>query len=206
MTRFLRKGRRCEVTADIDTESGTATNPVDGVGDVAPVSARLSTGAPTSAVRNAFVYVALPAISLLLAGGGAYLKWFDASQNSDSAAIESTQAAKDSAIAMLSYKPDDVEQTLAEVRTRLTGPFKDTYTALTQDVVIPGAKEKQVQATANVVAASSVTADDSEAVVLLFVNQTMIIGDDPPSTTASAVRLTMTKVSDRWLVSDLTPV
>ena len=82
------------------------------------------------------------------------------------------QAAKDSTIALLSYKPDTVEQQLGAARDLLTGEFRDSYTSLTNDVVIPGAKEKQISAVASVPAAASVSADPNQAVVLLFVNQT----------------------------------
>ena len=70
----------------------------------------------------------------------------------------SLQAAKDSTIAMLSYKPDTVEQQLGAARDLLTGDFRDSYTSLTHDVVIPGAKEKQISAVATVPAAASVSA------------------------------------------------
>ncbi len=88
------------------------------------------------------------------------------------------QAAKDSTIALLSYKPDTVEQQLGGARDLLTGDFRDSYTSLTNDVVIPGAKQKQISAVATVPAVASVSANPSHAVVLVFVNQTVIVGQD----------------------------
>jgi Mce-associated membrane protein len=154
-----------------------------------------------------FAFGVLPAVALLLAMGAGYLKWMDNSvRNSETARVESVQAAKDSTIALLSYKPDTVEQQLNAARDRLTGDFRDSYTSLTHDVVIPGAKQKQISAVATVPAAASVSANPNHAVVLVFVNQTVIVGQDAPTDTASAVRVTMDKVGDRWLIAKFDPV
>jgi Mce-associated membrane protein len=88
----------------------------------------------------------------------------------------------------------------------LTGEFKDSYTSLIHDVVIPGAKEKQISAVANVPAAASVSASENHAVVLVFVNQATTIGQDPPTNTASSVRVTLDKIAGRWLISQFHPV
>jgi Mce-associated membrane protein len=77
---------------------------------------------------------------------------------------------------------------------------------LTNDVVIPGAKQKQISATATVPAAGSVSADADRAVVMVFVNQTVIVGKDAPTDTASAVRISMEKVDNRWLISGFDPI
>jgi Mce-associated membrane protein len=149
----------------------------------------------------------LPGLALILAIGAGYLKWQDNSvRNSDTARIESVQAAKDTTIKMLSYKPDSVEQELGDARNLLTGDFRDQYTSLTNDVVIPGAKEKQISAVASVPAAASVSAEPDHAVVLVFVNQTVIVGQDAPTDTASSVRVTLDKIGDRWLISKFDPV
>ena len=154
-----------------------------------------------------FAFGVLPAVALLLALAAGYLKWMDNSvRNSDVARIESVQAAKDSTIALLSYKPDTVEQQLGAARDRLTGDFRDSYTSLTNDVVIPGAKQKQIAAVATVPAVASVSANPNHAVVLVFVNQTVIVGQDAPTDTASSVRVTLDKIGDRWLISKFDPV
>jgi Mce-associated membrane protein len=127
-------------------------------------------------------------------------------RDSERARDTSVQAAKDSTVALLSYKPDTVEQQLTAARDRLTGQFRDSYTSLTHDVVIPGAKQKQISAVATVPAAASVSAKPNHAVVLVFVNQTVIVGRDAPTDTASAVRVTMDKIGDRWLISQFDPV
>jgi Mce-associated membrane protein len=154
-----------------------------------------------------FAFGVLPAVALLLAVGAGYLKWMDNSvRNSETARIESVQAAKDSTVALLSYKPDTVEQQLGAARDLLTGDFRDSYTSLTNDVVIPGAKQKQISAVATVPAVASVSAKPNQAVVLVFVNQTVIVGQDAPTDTASSVRVTLDKVGDRWLIAKFDPV
>jgi Mce-associated membrane protein len=154
-----------------------------------------------------FAYGVLPALALLLAMGAGYLKWTDNSVRDDQTArIQAMQAAKDSTIAMLSYKPDTVEQQLTAARDLLTSDFRDQYTSLTNDVVIPGAKQKQISAVATVPAMASVSANPRHAVVLVFVNQTVIVGQDAPTDSASSVRVTLDKVGDRWLIAKFDPV
>lgn len=152
-------------------------------------------------------YGILPGLALVLALGAAFLKYQDNSvRDGDSAAAESVQVAKDSTIALLSYKPDTVEQQLSDARSLLTGDFQQAYTDLTTDVVIPGAKEKQISAVATVPAAAAVEAEPNRAVVLVFVNQTVVVGADAPTDTASSVRVTLEKTGDRWLISGFDPV
>ena len=152
-------------------------------------------------------FTLLPALAFVLAMGAGALKFLDSGvRDSDVARDKSMQAAKDSTVALLSYKPDSVEQQLTAARDRLTGEFRDQYTDLTNNVVIPGAKEKQISAVASVPAAASVSANPGEAVVLLFVNQTVTVGNGVPTDTASSVRITLDKIGDRWLISKFEPV
>jgi Mce-associated membrane protein len=144
-------------------------------------------------------------LSLAVAAG--YLKWQNISDRGYRIArIESVAVAKDTTIALLSYKPETVEKDLDAARDRLTGTFKDSYAQLTHDVVIPGAKQKHITAVATVPAAASVQATPNHAVVLLYVNQTTIIGADTPSDSVSTVRVTLDNVHGRWLVSDFDPI
>ncbi|MCX2933832.1 hypothetical protein ORI20_26525 [Mycobacterium sp. CVI_P3] len=158
-------------------------------------------------LAGAVAFGLLPVLALLLAAGAGYLKWENSSRrDADRAATESVQAAKDSTVALLSYKPDTVEKDLGAARDRLTGSFLDAYTQLVNNVVIPGAKEKKISAVAAVPAAASVSAKPDHAVVLLFVNQTVVVGTDAPTNTASSVRVTLDKVKDRWLISGFDPI
>jgi Mce-associated membrane protein len=152
-------------------------------------------------------FMVLPAMALLLAGAAGYLKWQDSTvRDADAVRIESLQVAKDATVRILSYKPDTVEQDLGSARDLLTGNFRDSYTQLINDVVIPGARDKKISAVANVPAAASVSATPSRAEVLVFVNQTVIVGDGAPTATASSVKVTLDRVGDGWLISEFDPV
>jgi Mce-associated membrane protein len=202
------------VPADTDTEkaedevTGESTEKVDEPTDLADDQS----SEPAEAEQRikwgrVFAYGILPAVALVLAMGAGYLKWMDNSvRDSEIARIQSAQAAKDSTIALLSYKADTVEQQLGAARDLLTGDFRDSYTSLTNDVVIPGAKQKQISAVATVPAVASVSAEPHHAVVLLFVNQTVVVGQGAPSDSASSVRVTLDKIGDRWLISKFDPV
>jgi Mce-associated membrane protein len=158
-------------------------------------------------VARVLTYVVLPVVAFLLAGAAGYLKWVDGTaREADLARVQSVHAAIDSTVAMLSYRPDTVDSNLAAARDRMTGTFRDSYSSLTHDVVIPGAKHRQVSAVATVPAAASVSATPNHAVVLVFVDQTAIVGNDPATNTASSVKVTLEKVQDRWLISQFEPI
>lgn len=158
--------------------------------------------------QRAAAFGLLPTLSLLLAAGAAYFKWQDSSPRvAEIARAESVQAAHDSTIALLSYQPDTVDQQLGAAQDLLAGQFRDSYSQLTRDVVIPGAKQKQISTVASVPAVASVSATPSHAVALVFVDQTMTIGNDAPVATASSVRVTLDKeVDGRWLISGFDPL
>jgi Mce-associated membrane protein len=192
------------VDVEVDSEESNAKAEGEGTGN-----AETSDNQTRRVVRWArvFAYGVLPGLVLLLAVGAGYLKWLDTStRDSQLAASESVRAATDSTIAMLSYKPDTVEKDLGAASGRLTGKFKDSYNSLTHDVVIPGAKQKRISTTATVPAAASVSASENHAVVLVFVNQTLTIGNDAPADNVSSVRVALDKVQGRWLISDFTPI
>lgn len=165
---------------------------------------------PASRPRRSVMWLTYGIIPVLIVGLAAcagYLVWKDSSLRAAQAAgLSAVPAATDSTIKMLSYKPDTVQKDLEAAGEGLTGAFKDSYSALTHDVVIPGAQQKQISAVATVPAASVVSATAKRAVVMVFVNQTTIVGADPPTATASTVRVTLDKVGERWLVSDFTPI
>jgi Mce-associated membrane protein len=146
-------------------------------------------------------------LALLLAIGTGYLKWQDGSARaSQFAATQSVSAASETTVALLSYRAGTVDKDLDGARDRLTGSFRDAYTQLVHDVVIPGAKQKQISAAATVPAAAPVTATANHAVVIVFVDQTITVGNDAPTNSISSVKVTLDKVHERWLVSGFDPV
>lgn len=174
-------------------------------------------GRPVDGRLRIVAFGVLPAVVVALGAGAGVLGWQESSQREVQAArVESVAVARDSTVAMLSYRAETVEQDLRSARDRLTGTFLNSFTDLIDTVVIPGAKEKQISSTARVSAVASVSATAKRAVALVFVDQIVTIGanasgaNDPdsgvPTGTASSVRVTLDKVGDRWLVSGFDPV
>jgi Mce-associated membrane protein len=95
---------------------------------------------------------------------------------------------------------------LGAARQLLTGQFLDAYTSLINDMVIPSAKQQKIASTAAVPAVATASASAKRVVALVFVNQTITIGNGAPSNTASSVRVTLDRVGDRWLISSFEPV
>jgi Mce-associated membrane protein len=167
--------------------------------------------APTTRRRidwlRVVAYGLLPGLALLLALTAGYLKYLDNSvRDTGIARTESMQTARDTTIAMLSYQPDTVEAQLNSARDLLTGGFKESYTSFINGSVIPGAKQQHISAVATVPRVASVSAEPDHAVVLAFVNQTVVVGANAPTETASSVRVTLDKHGDKWLISDFQPV
>ncbi len=196
-----------ERTGVADAEAAGRTEAVpEAEGAEAVDAADAGSAAPQRERRHVAAYVLVPLLVMIMTVGAGYLKYKEVSARAaQTAAITSVQAATEGTIALLSYRPDTAQATLTAARDRLTGQFRDSYTSLINDVVIPGAKEKKISATATVPAASSVTASKNHAVVLVFVNQSVIIANDAPSGTASAVQVTLEKTGDRWLISGFDP-
>jgi Mce-associated membrane protein len=192
----------------VDDESDTCDNEtVEAARDSA---AAVETRQPHPKLLRAkaiLAYGVLPGLALLLAAGAGFLKYqAESVRQSQAAAIESVQAASDSTIALLSYQPDTADKQLPAARERLTGTFRDEYTKLITDLVIPGAKQKKISAVATVPAAASMSATPNHAVVLLFIDQSVVIGTDAPTATSSTVRVTLQKDQDRWLISQFDPL
>jgi Mce-associated membrane protein len=184
-----------EDAAEDAAEDGADT---EAAADAKP-TAKKSTAKPVRPVDWArmVAYGVLPGLALVLALAAGFLKYVDNSvRSSDVARAESMQVAKDSTMALLSYQPDKVKQQLNDARNLLTGDFQESYTSLINDVVIPGAEQKKISAVATVPAAASVSAEPNHAVVLVFVNQTVIVGADAPTDTASSVKVTLDKHGD----------
>jgi Mce-associated membrane protein len=223
LTRGTRQAKEDEALADVvmlpgadaGSEPATATDESvaapatdsDAATESEAAAGATARGPTRVALRRVLVFGLLPGLAMLLAVGVGYLKYQkNMLSETQTARIESVQASTDSTIKILSYNPDTVDRDLGAARDRLTGTFLEAYTHLTHDIVIPGAKQHKVSAVASVPAAASISATPNHAVVMVFVNQTITEGSNPPSSTASTVRVTMDKRDDRWLISDFTPI
>lgn len=149
----------------------------------------------------------LPAVTLILVLVGGYAKWVQGSlTTSETFAAQSVQAAKDGSKAILTYNSQTVDADLNSARDRLVGEFLQSYTSLINDIVIPGSKEWGISAIAEVPAAGIISVDRNHSVVLVYVNQTTTIKGDPPTKSASSVRVSLDRVNGRWLISGFDPV
>lgn len=156
---------------------------------------------------NVWAFRVLPVTVVLLAALAGSLKWQDTSRRAaEAAAVESVSVARETTVAMLSYSAGTAEKDLNAARNRLTGSFLTEFTKLIHEVVIPGAKEKNISAVAAVAAGGSVSATLDRAVALVFIDQSVTIGGGAPTNTVSSARVTLDKVGGRWLVSGFDPV
>jgi Mce-associated membrane protein len=149
---------------------------------------------------------------LLLGSAGlaswAYLTQFRPDQQTDTAvAAETIKAASDGTVALLSYTPETLDKDFATAKAHLTGDFLDYYTKFTTDVVTPAAKQKSVKTSAAVVRAAVAELKPDSAMVLVFLNQSTTSKENVDgSFTASAVKVSLTKVNGAWLISAFDPV
>jgi len=162
------------------------------------------------ALKRLLVPIVLAALLLGSAGlaSWAYLTQFRPDQQTDTAvAAETIKAASDGTVALLSYTPETLDKDFATAKAHLTGDFLDYYTKFTTDVVTPAAKQKSVKTSAAVVRAAVAELKPDSAMVLVFLNQSTTSKENVDgSFTASAVKVSLTKVNGAWLISAFDPV
>jgi Mce-associated membrane protein len=153
------------------------------------------------------VLVLLLAVSGALAGW-VYVAQYRPDEQTDVAAGQSAiDAARDGIVALLSYKPDTLDQDITAAKSHLTGDFLNYYDQFARDVVTPAAKEKKLTTTAQVVGAAVSELHPNSAVVLLFVNQATVSKDRPdPAMASSSVLVSLTKVHGKWLIAKFEPI
>ncbi len=155
----------------------------------------------------AAVRVTLPVIALLMTLAAAWLRWnLATAEQVDTASIDTVRVASEVTVSLLSYNPAMGEIDVRAVEMHLTGAFRDAYSSLVDDVVIPAARQKQIFSTATVPAAALISASQNHAIVVVFADQMTIVGHDAPTQSASSIRVTLDKVDGRWLISDFTPI
>lgn len=150
-------------------------------------------------------YRVLPALALALAAAAGGLWYLTVSRSTEAEQAAVIKVASDGTVALLSYEPDTVRRQLTDARKLLTTPFLDEYTTLTKSV-IPGAEERHISAATSVPAAAAVSVEKNHAVVLVFVNQTVRIGDQPPTSTPTSARVTLERLGGQWLIAKFEPV
>jgi Mce-associated membrane protein len=206
-----------ETTPDVEPTDGveidTATNEEGAA--VAEVEAPKDSDDDSSAVRQRLV--AIPVIPVVLAlallgtgllAGWLYFSQYRPDEQTDGAVAQSAvNAARDGTVALLSYKPDTLNQDFAAARSHLTGDFLNYYDKFTKDVVTPAAQTKGVTTTAQVVGAAASELNPDKAVVLVFINQATTSKERPdPAMASSSANVSLAKVHGEWLISKFDPL
>ncbi|MCV7349041.1 hypothetical protein H7K15_02660 [Mycobacterium parmense] len=163
-------------------------------------------------VRGGGKAVSVILIALLLITAGVatwlYFKEYRPDQQTNSGVAATVAgAASDGTVAVLSYSSDSLDQDFANARSHLAGDFLNYYNDFTQQVVTPAAKQKSLKTTAHVTGAAVSELHPDSAVVLVFVDQTTTIKDNPqPSMALSSVLVHMNRINGNWLITKFNPV
>ncbi|OBK70248.1 twin-arginine translocation pathway signal [Mycobacterium sp. 1274761.0] len=171
---------------------------------------RTGFGKVRQGVRNHWAAIALALALVAAIGLTAWMFFFvyrPDRQTDDAAAQSAVKAASDGTVALLSYSPESLDKDFATAKTKLTGSFLSYYTQFTEQIVAPAAKQKAVKTQAAVVRAAVSEIHPDRAVVLVFINQTTQSKDRPDASFInSAVRVSLQKTDDGWLISSFDPV
>jgi Mce-associated membrane protein len=168
------------------------------------------TNGTVRALRTRLVPIVLAVVFVASAGLAGYLYFtqFRPDQQTDADAAQvAIKAASDGTVALLSYSPESLEKDFATAKTHLTGDFLSYYNDFTTKVVTPAAEQKAVKTTATVVRAAVSDLQPKSAEVLTFINQTTTSKENPDGAfAASSVKVGLTKVDGKWLISACEPV
>ena len=203
-----------EDVADLEPSDGVEIDKTaDDDADEAQQDDDTTLGLGDKLARRLRVKVAPVVLVLLLLLSGALATWLYVGQyrhdeQTDTAAAQTAiNAARDGTVALLSYKPDTLNQDFAAAKSHLTGDFLNYYDQFTKEIVTPAAKEKALTTTAQVVGAAATELQPNSAVVLLFVNQATTSKERPdPAMASSSVLVSLTKVHGTWLITKFQPV
>ncbi len=126
---------------------------------------------------------------------------------SDSSRTAAVAAARTAAQDVLSYDYRSLDKDIAQARAETTGMFRTQYDDTAKQLLSQAAAVKAI-VQASVGTAGVVSAGSDHVVVLLFIDQASVkqlAGSATPTTRIdqSRVRMTMTRVHGRWLVSAL---
>ncbi|EWT05014.1 hypothetical protein N864_04620, partial [Intrasporangium chromatireducens Q5-1] len=164
-----------------------------------------ATGSPTR--RRVWPAALAAAVALVLLVGTLVVSLQPAMRDTDrAAAVDSARTTLES---LLSYSGATFDAHVAEVTPRLAAPFKDQFSKVAATDIKPMAVKNgaTVQAKvydAGVMDTSGDGGDGSTVRIMAFVNQATTTAKEPtPAIDQNRVIVTMKRVGDRWLVSDL---
>ena len=181
---------RVVIDGDVD-DSAVEYVVADDAGDVGAPDDVLDVGipdeeqmpVPAASGRTWRPAVVLPLALLLvsaLAAGSVYWFLYRADRLTDAASQQQViAAAREGTEAVLSYSSENLDKSLSDAKSHLTGEFLDHYSKFTEDVVRPAVTQKGVKTEANVARAAVSEMHPGQAQVLVFVNQVTTSKDRP---------------------------
>ena len=193
-------------TATDDKKKDSAVDEIDKAADSADSSSAARRSLPTIPLIPAALV-----LGLLAAGGLAgwlYFTQYRPDKQTDDAVAQSVvNAARDGTVALLSYKPDTLNQDFAAAKSHLTGDFLNYYDQFTKEVVTPAAQTKGVTTTAQVAGAAVSELNPDKAVVLVFIDQATTSKERPdPAMASSSAMVSLAKVHGDWLITKFDPL
>jgi Mce-associated membrane protein len=193
-------------TATDDKEKDSAVDETDKAADSADSSSAARRSLPAIPLIPAALVLGLLAAGLL--AGWLYFTQYRPDKQTDDAVAQSVvNAARDGTVALLSYKPDTLNQDFAAAKSHLTGDFLNYYDQFTKEVVTPAAQTKGVTTTAQVAGAAVSELNPDKAVVLVFINQATTSKERPdPAMASSSAKVSLAKVHGDWLITKFDPL
>lgn len=160
-----------------------------------------------TAVRGRAVWAAVSVVALVVAIVFGFLA-VSAHRDEAEPDVAPTKAAAAAVGRLMTFAPDDSEDTRRRVEASLTGVLAADYALRGPDVVFPSAVASEVAMTVDVTDAAAVEQSDTSARVLVFADQSVVVGahTDPVSRIGIARWAWMTRVEGHWLLARLTPV
>jgi Mce-associated membrane protein len=187
---------------EADPTPADATVEVPAPTEVGPEAAGEDRATPSGRRRLLVPACALGAALLLLAGVAAAALGVDTGQAAQTRAAVST--ARTTIEQMLSYNHASIDAQQARVQALLTGDFKAEFTKAMDGDIKPLAVKNRTVVQAKVSDVGVVEEADGRVKVLAFVNQATVGADQKqPAIDQNRVIATLTRVGDRWLVSDV---
>jgi Mce-associated membrane protein len=167
---------------------------------------RRFSGLTTSALRG--WAVALTVLAVVLAGAAGFAAFrVVGSSSTDAAGQEALDAARTGLPLVLSYSARTLDANLGRAREQITGSFAEQFDRIAANVIAPGTRDQQITTTATVRRGAVISSTTDEVATLLFVDQSTTTTASPdPRQTTTQVRVTMSRVAGRWLISDVTQV
>jgi Mce-associated membrane protein len=205
-----------EATPEVEPTEGVETDAAtDDKEDAAEIDKAADSADSSSPARRSLPTIPLIPVALVLgllaAGGLAGWLYFTQlrqdTQTDDAVARSAVNAARDGTVALLSYKPDTLNQDFAAAKSHLTGDFLNYYDQFTKEVVTPAAQTKGVMTTAQVAGAAVSELNPDKAVVLVFINQATTSKERPdPAMASSSAKVSLAKVHGDWLITRFDPL